>query len=83
MATTKISKVNNFLKVEITGKQTTYKNAAWYEVENYDNDSITLRYLGSERQDLLNIQFADFQDASGTPISNINDIINYLSEMIG
>ena len=83
MATTKLSKENNILKIEITGGVTTYRNAAWYDIESYDNDSIALRYLGSDNQEIINIQFDDFQDGEGTAYGNISDIVTYLSDKIG
>lgn len=82
MATTKVSKLGNFLVIDIAGIKT-YRNAAWYEILSHDNDSISMRYLGSDKQDIISIQFSDFQDETGTSYSTIGDIATYLSDKIG
>lgn len=83
MAATKVSVLGNFLKIEITGGETTYGNTAWYELISVSNSEIKLLYQAGAGLKYYNIAVADFQDGAGVPVGTSEQIITYLSDKIG
>lgn len=83
MATTKVSKVENLLKIEIVGGKTTYGNAAWYEIFNFDSTSVTLLYQGGKRRKYTRIEFSDFEDDASNTYTTESAVLTYLSDKIG
>ena len=83
MATTKVWKVDNQLRIEIDG-DTSYGNAAWYAISNFTDTSVVLMYHGrSNRYINIEILFADFRDNLGNLYNTKNTIANYLAPLIG
>lgn len=83
MATTKVSKVENILKIEIVGGETTYGNAAWYEIVDLDATSVTLLYQGGARPNYTRIEFVDFEDDLANTYTTVTAVLTYLSDKIG
>lgn len=82
---TKVSLVNNILKIEDDVKNK-YFNAAWCSI-CFDDTGVIITDEGKRHDQLdlyyTHIKFEDFQDGGGTSYADESSIATYLSNKIG
>lgn len=83
MAATKVYKLGNLLVIEVDSVIVSTKNAAWYQIGNWTNDSVVLNYTMGTDSGILEIKFSDFRNHLNIPLNTKESILTYLSDKIG